>query len=273
MLKLKNYNLKESNSDIFDIPIPTISDNYNKLSKFTMELPQKIIDSSEYKGYVIILDEFQLLKYIENPEAFFWLIRSYSQQQFNVSYIFTGSFSKTSNIVNMINGIDGAFGGRMIQIPINTFSFEETKEYLDKMVDNLEYSEKGFERFYKCTRGNPTYINSLAGILPNYFDENTIKEALEVNVDNVALIWLKIWGTLSDIEKEIIILIVEEEHINWKRLEELLSYSKSTIVKYIDLLNNKGIIEYNSKNEYILSDNMLKTWLTIKKENDGYYPK
>ena len=51
-----------------------------------MELPQKIVDSSdEIKGFIIVIDEFQLLGTIKSPEAFFWLIRSYSQQQFNVS--------------------------------------------------------------------------------------------------------------------------------------------------------------------------------------------
>ena len=37
-----------------------------------MELPQKIVDSiDEIKGFIIVVDEFQLLKTLENPEAFF----------------------------------------------------------------------------------------------------------------------------------------------------------------------------------------------------------
>ena len=73
-LQLKNHDFSDANS-VLDIPIPVISDNYEKLSKFVMELPQNIVDdSNEINGYIIVIDEFQLLKNIENPEAFFWLI-------------------------------------------------------------------------------------------------------------------------------------------------------------------------------------------------------
>ena len=101
-LGLKNYDFSNS-ANIFDLPLPVISDNYDKLSKFVMELPQKIVDASdEIKGFIIAIDEFQLLKNVENPEAFFWLIRSFTQKQFNVGYIFTGSVSKTFSITAVI---------------------------------------------------------------------------------------------------------------------------------------------------------------------------
>ena len=36
-LKSKNYDFNSSQSDIFDIPLPIIKDNYNKLSKYVMD--------------------------------------------------------------------------------------------------------------------------------------------------------------------------------------------------------------------------------------------
>ena len=57
---------------------------------------------------------------------------SYSQEQSNVSYILTGSVSQTDEIINMINGQNGAFDGRMLQFNINPFTKDETKEYLMK---------------------------------------------------------------------------------------------------------------------------------------------
>ena len=69
-LRLKNYTF--NNSSLRELPIQIIEDNYNKLSKYVMELPQKIVDSiDEIKGFIIVVDEFQLLKTLENPEAFF----------------------------------------------------------------------------------------------------------------------------------------------------------------------------------------------------------
>ena len=46
---------------------------------------------------------------------------------------------------------------------------------------------------------------------------------------------------------------------------------KSTILKYIDILNNRGIFVYYY-NEYVIADNMLKLWLNYKKEMKGHYP-
>ena len=102
-LRLKDYDFGDD-LHIADIPIPVISDNYDKLSKFVMELPQKIVDyNDDVNGFIIVIDEFQLIKHVKNPKAFFCL-RSYIQKQFNVGYMFTGSVSKTSDIINMFNG-------------------------------------------------------------------------------------------------------------------------------------------------------------------------
>ena len=77
-VKLKKYDFKDAAS-FLKIPIPEIGTNYEKLSKLVMNYPQKIVDEAdELKGFIIIIDEFQLLKKLDNPESFFWLIRSYT---------------------------------------------------------------------------------------------------------------------------------------------------------------------------------------------------
>ena len=82
-----------------------------------MGLPQNIVDNSiNINGIVIVIDEFQQLKHVNNHDALFWLFRSYVQEQSNVCYLFTGSVSKTADVIQMINGPMGAFGGRMIQL-------------------------------------------------------------------------------------------------------------------------------------------------------------
>ena len=274
-LELKNYDFSE-NSNVLDIPIPVISDNYDKLSKFVMELPQKIVDSSdEIKGYIIVIDEFQLLKNIEDPEAFFWLMRSFTQKQFNVGYVFTGPVSKTADIINMINGQEGAFGGRLIQINIEPFTFEETKRYIDEKSNNLKFTNEGFDRFYNCTRGIPLYINSLSSILPNNIvcDENIIKETLLLNIDQVAIMWIYIWGRLSPGEKDFIIYLLEHDGSSRKTLDKHLGYSKSSVSRFIDSLLNQGIIEFNSLDQkFVLADKILEFWLKIKLETTGCYP-
>ena len=274
-LELKNYDFSDG-EDLLNIPIPVISDNYDKLSKFTMDLPQKIVDSSdEINGYIIVIDEFQLLKNVEDPEAFFWLIRSFTQKQFNVGYVFTGSVSKTADIINMINGQEGAFGGRLIQINVEPFTFDETKRYIDEKSNNLKFTEEGFKRFYSCTRGIPLYINSLSSILPNNVvcDENIIRETLQLNIDQVAIMWIYIWGRLSQGEKDFIIFLLEHDGATRLTLDEQLAYSKSSVSRFIDSLSNQGIIEFNPMDKkFVLADKMLQFWLKIKLETTGCYP-
>ena len=164
-LKLKKYDFHDITT-ILDIPIPKTETNYGKLSQFVMEFPQKIVDEmDELNGFVIIIDEFQMLRKINHLDKFFWLIRSYNQTQHNVSYIFTGSISRSSDIINELNGESGAFGGRLQQITINPFSKEETKAYFKDKMSEIKFTEEGFERFYKCTRGIPLYINSFYNVM------------------------------------------------------------------------------------------------------------
>ena len=273
-LQLKNYDFSRS-AHILDIPIPVINDNYDKLSKFVMELPQKIVDDNdEIKGFIIVIDEFQLLKKVEKPEAFFWLIRSYVQKQFNVGYIFTGSVSKTSDIIDMINGQSGAFGGRLIQINVDPFTFEQTKEYIEEKSNNLKFTDDGFERFYACTRGIPLYINSLSTILPNNMvcGEEIILQSLQLNIDQVAMMWIYIWGRLAQGEKDFIIYLLENNGASRQNLDNELGYSKSSVTRFIDSLSNQGIIEFDKDKKFVLADKMLTTWLKIKHETNGFYP-
>ncbi|OED30408.1 ATP-binding protein [Methanosphaera sp. WGK6] len=273
-LKLKNYDFKDATT-ILNIPLPEIRDNYQELSKFVMELPQSIVDSTEdIKGFIIVMDEFQLLKNLSNPEAFFWLIRSFVQEQSNVSYIFTGSVSKTAEVIEMLNGQTGAFGGRMIQIHIDPFTKEETLNYINDKSDNIRFTSDGFERFYKCTRGIPAYINTFCNILNpgEEYDSDMIKESFLLQMDQIVVMWLYVWGTLNKSEKHIVKILVDEDKLTWNELLDASGYSKATLTKYIDSLNNKGILDYGFDKKYTINDIMLKTWLRNKKEVEGQYP-
>ena len=190
-IRNKNFDFKEANN-ILGIPLPEVSDDYEKLSHFVMEFPQKIVDLSENKrGFVIIIDEFQQLSELSSPDAFFWMIRSYTQKQDNVSYIFTGSTSSTSGIVDELNGSNGAFGGRMIQFKIDPFEKNTTEEYLENKVSELKFTQSGLDRFYKCTRGFPAYINSFCSIMSEGVEYNgkivtkTFFEGIESNCNNL----------------------------------------------------------------------------------------
>lgn len=100
------------------IPIPGLKDNYSKLASFVMDLPQKIYEEYEdkLKGVFIFINEFQIIKDLDEYNNFLWFLRSTVQSQKNVAYMFTGSMSIKDSLIEDIAGKNGAFGGRMLSV-------------------------------------------------------------------------------------------------------------------------------------------------------------
>jgi uncharacterized protein len=273
-ISMKEYDFKNAGA-ILGIAIPDVKDSYRKLSQFVMEFPQKVVESSkgELKGFIIIIDEFQLMNGLKNPHAFFWMIRGYAQEQHNVSYIFTGSTSKTSEVVEMMNGPNGAFGGRMIQFNVDPFTEEEVKGYLDDKLPEIKFTDDGFQRFYECTRGIPAYINTFGNTMSasDVYDSENVKKTFFNKLDQITVMWIKIWGGLSDWEKELLISLVEKGPQTWSELLEKVDFTRGTLAKYLDVLKNKGIIS-SDKKRYAIDDHLLEVWIKNKKISDGYYP-
>ena len=64
---------------------------------------------------------------------------------------------------------------------------------------------------------------------------------------------------------------MENEQPTWNILNTKTDFSTSTINKYLNSLQNKGIISYKNK-LYLLEDQMIKSWLEHEKETRGFYP-
>jgi len=276
LMKIKNndYDFKGA-GNVLGIAVPDINDNYEKLSKFVMEYPQKVVDASkgEINGFVVVIDEFQFIGELESPEAFFWMFRSFTQEQDNVSYIFTGSTSSTSDIVDKINGINGAFGNRMIQFNVDPFTKDETENYLKEKISEIEFTKDGLDRFYKCTRGYPAYINSFCNTLSTgvTYDNNKVIEEFYLKLEQIAVKWIFTWSTLSKHEKCIITTIIDKGPLKWSDLLREVDFSDRTLTKNITKLKNKGILSHFNK-QYAIDNHMLSAWLKYKKAQDGFYP-
>lgn len=104
-------------------------------------------------------------------------MRSYIQNQRNIAYILSGSMSIQDKLITEIASQNGAFGGRMLSIHLNPFEKETVRNYLSEKTPYILFSDDGFDRFYKCTSGIPSYVNIFASLLPinQQLDENAIK--------------------------------------------------------------------------------------------------
>ena len=274
--KSNDFKIKEFiNVDKISIPIFSKETNEEKLMDFVLELPQKVYEKnrSKIKGVLIFIDEFQLIRELNNyRESFLWKLRSYIQNQRNIAYVFSGSMSIQDKLISEIASQNGAFGGRMISIQLNPFEKDTVKNYLAEKAPSIIFSENGFERFYKCTYGNPSYINIFASLLPtnHELDENEIKIQFDKKIQAISSHLINIWTKLSFREQTIIILLLDRP-LRRIDIANELRISSGSLSNYLNNLQNQGLIILNN-GLYELSEPILKRWLELEFNEKGIYP-
>ena len=273
----KTNNFKIDNILSYEhIPVPIFEseENYSKLADFVMELPQKIYEDNKnkLKGVFIFIDEIQLIKELDNVDKFLWYMRSFIQNQKNVAYLFCGSMSLKDSLINDLNGRDGAFGGRMLTIEIHPFSKQTTRDYIESMPRDILMDDNGFERFYKCTRGIPYYINIFAKILPENITltEPDIIGLFKDSIDYLAVHFIFMWSKLSFQEQKIIISLLDNPK---KRIEiaNSLGVTSGSLNRPLNRLLDFDLIEYVN-DKYQITDPILSYWLNNSYEKNGIYP-
>ncbi|MEE0024135.1 AAA family ATPase [Methanobrevibacter sp.] len=259
------------------IPIPIFSKETNeeKLIDFTLNLPEKIYNENQdkIKGVLIFIDEFQIIKELNNyKESFLWKMRSYIQNQRNIAYIFSGSMSLQDKLISEIASQNGAFGGRMISININPFEKETVRNYLAEKTPYILFTDDGFDRFYKCTSGVPSYVNIFASLLPvnEQLDDDAIKLYFDKKIQAISSHLINIWARLSFREQTIIIILLEKP---LRRIDIANEFGISTgsLSNYLNNLQNQGLIRLNN-GVYEVTEPILKRWLKLEFKEKGIYP-
>lgn len=256
--KTRNFKLDKINK----IPLlPLTEEDYTKFTTFVMDLPQQIYENykKQINGVLIFMDEFQILKQLdEDVNGFLWYIRSVIQSQNHIGYIFSGSMSVKDELIADIAGQKGAFGGRILNFEITTFSFDTTKNYLKEKADYLKFTDDGFKRFYKCTKGIPYYINSFARLLPpnEELNEDKIISEFRKSLPYLLIHLTNEWYKLNNQEKRIITSLIEKP---LKRIEiaNKLEVTSGAIGASLKTLQNKSLIESDNK-KYEIYDSIFK---------------
>jgi Predicted ATPase (AAA+ superfamily) len=271
--KTRNFIMDKIES-VGKIPIPILKteEDYTKFTSFVMDLPQQIYDDCKehISGILIFMDEFQILKQLdEDVNGFLWYIRSVIQSQKNIGYIFSGSMSVKDELISDIAGQKGAFGGRILNYEIKTFSYETTKDYLTEKADYLEFTDDGFKRFYKCTNGIPYYINSFARLLPpnEELNEEKIISEFKKSLPYLLVHLTNEWYKLTKQEQRIIVALVEEP-LRRIDIANKLGVKSGAIGASLKTLQNKILIELNNE-KYQIYDSIFKAWLKRNMKKRG----
>lgn len=275
-IKTRNFKIdKIESGDRIPIPILKTEEDYTKFTSFVMDLPQQIYNDckEQLKGILIFMDEFQILKQLdEDVNGFLWYIRSIIQSQKNIGYIFSGSMSVKDELISDIAGQKGAFGGRILNYEIKTFSYETTKDYMNEKADYLKFTDEGFKRFYKCTNGIPYYINSFARLLPpnEELNEEKIISEFKKSLPYLLVHLTNEWYKLTKQEQRIIAALVEGP---LRRIEiaNKLGVKSGAIGASLTTLKNKILIELDN-GRYKIYDSIFKAWLKKEYEEKGDYP-
>lgn len=274
--KTRNFKIDKIKS-VDNIPLPLLKteEDYTKFTSFVMDLPQQIYNDckEQLNGILIFMDEFQILKQLdEDVNGFLWYIRSVIQSQKYIGYIFSGSMSVKDELIFDIAGQKGAFGGRILNYEIKTFSYETTKDYLAEKADYLKFTDDGFKRFYKCTNGIPYYINSFARLLPPHeeLNEEKIISEFKQSIPYLLLNLTNEWYKLTKQEQRIIVALVEKP---LRRIEiaNKLGVQSGAIGASLKTLQNKILIELDNE-KYQIYDSIFKSWLKKEYEEKGDYP-
>ena len=242
---------------------------------FVLTLPQRIYENNnnKIKGILIFIDEFQIIKELNDyKESFLWKLRSYIQNQNNVSYLFSGSMSMQDELISEIASQRGVFGGRMLTINITPFSKETVESYLTQKAPNLLFTDKGFDRFYKCTSGIPAYVNIFATLLPKdiELDEHVIKSEFEDKIKVINTHLVVIWDKLTLREQNIVISLLDGP-LKRNEIAKMLNVTTGSISKPLISLQHQELVILEN-NLYYLSDLILKRWLELEFEKNGTYP-
>jgi len=277
IIKTKKINIGEI-VDISGYPVPILEseNNQKELLDFVINLPQKIYEnnSDKIKGVIFIIDEFQALNDLgTNLKGFLWLLRSYIQNQKNVAYVFSGSINSNDKIIEKIAGNNGAFGGRILSVQIEPFTKSTVKNYLNERVPELKLSKNGFERFYKCTKGIPHYVNTFGRILEKNktLDDKKIKEEFIKTLPLLADHLKQQWGRLTLREQRIIISLIEKP-LKRSEIGKKLNQKPSSISLPLNNLQNERLIGINQDKKYEITEYILKEWLKQEYKNKGVFP-
>ncbi|MBE6494644.1 MAG: ATP-binding protein [Methanosphaera stadtmanae] len=274
--KTNNFKIKDvKNVGGYSLPVIGSEKNSEKFINFVLNLPQQIYEEDEfcYQGILIFIDEFQIIKELNKyMESFLWKFRSFIQNQNFVSYVLSGSMSLQDELITKIASRGGVFGGRMMTFHINPFDKNTVKKYLDEKANTLIFSDDGFERFYKCTSGIPSYINLFGRLLPSnvQLDAELVKKEFINAIPLLSTQLINIWSRLSSTEQEILISLLNND-LKRIKIADYVGVKSGSLSRPLNKLQNEGLIMIID-GKYQLTEPMLGKWLKLEYERKGIYP-
>ncbi len=252
------------------------SPNIHSLLIFFEQIIQEIKKNS-FNGVIIHYNNLDVLE-SEQVYTLFQSIRDFIQTR-EVHFIFIGDLA-VPQIISQIKRVSSVMSDT--PIILGNLSITEIKHLLDMRINMLAspylksikpYDDEVISRLYELYEGNLRYIlHSLSTIFQEIIKDNPIiitpREMTRVLSETAKKRWL---NKLTDWEKEVLFLILEDGEITNKNLAKKLKKKKQNISKVtkklLDLCAIK-IKRMEGKEKFFTVEHSIK-WFLLEKETQS----
>jgi len=261
---IPSFTVKPDGSFSISISINQSSSLETLLSELFQGL-EKYLNKNNLKA-CIVFDEFQEITTLEDSKKIEGIIRSYIQEQENISYVFVGSRRKL--LVDMFTDKKRPFYKSSFLFPLEKIP---KLEFVECIINSFKKTDKTCpkkeaERIYDLVDGYPYYVQKLSSIVWDL----TEKRVSEKIIDNALLTLVKmesidfesIWINLNKSEKIVLKNIAKSPDIPVfsKEFIEKTRLSIGGIQKAVSSLTKKDLIE-KENNLYKITDPVMAYWI------------
>lgn len=223
---------------------------------------------SERKRAILVLDEFQDIKRISPTLE--RTLRSIMQYHKNINYILLGSLeAMMKEIFEKKNSPFYHFG---LVLYLQKISFDDFKKFLIDSFKPLKNNSNSLaNRILSISACHPYYTQQLSYIvweilIKNIAEENPVEKAFEQLVQNHDLDYERLWNTLNQTDKLVLInLVLSNLSPLSKEFFQKNSIASSTVFSSLKRLTQQGFLIKNNMN-YEIEDPFFKKWI-IKRRN------
>jgi len=216
---------------------------------------------------IVCIDEFQTISEFEEPLAFQRKLRSNWQKHTRVSYCLYGS--KRHMLMDIFTSPSMPFykfGDLMFLTKIGTSVWQDfiTKRFQDTQK---KISRENAKLIACLAENHPYYVQQLAQqswlLCSKECTEANIRNARQNIIDQLSLLFIKIYESLSTLQHQLLkaILAGEKQLSSQQTLTKYNLGTSASIPRLRKSLLEREIIDITSKREIELQDPMFKTWL------------
>ncbi len=219
---------------------------------------------------VMFLDEFPSIVALKDGshigEGAIRKIRTINERQSRTVLSISGSVRKTMETVAL--SCNSAFYRQFIVREVGPLGKKDIKRLMSKNLKR-PVAKEALEEIVTFTSGIPFYAQFLGRELGAIEEREVVPESVDAAVrqfieEEGSIIFKEEFAKLGPKEKKIVALMATEDLSSLSQIAKAMRQEPNTVSKYLQYLEEKGVIEKPKRGQYELTDPVFKRWLGIR---------